>query len=131
VAVGDGGGLLLAGLVLPAGAASLEGQLKTLWAEIRKDVGGRLPPIPVPSNNPQTRDKVKLGEAPFFDPNLDYVAKYVKLYGEALAPIPCGRMVPQSCLGDSLSPKLDGPCLLRRESAGSASGQSGAFRDIT
>ena len=69
--VGDGGGLLLAGLVPQASAASLEGQLKTLRAEIRKDVGGRLPPIPVPSNNPQTRDKVKQGEALIFDPNLD------------------------------------------------------------
>ncbi len=44
-------------------------------------------------------------------------AKYVKLYCEALAPIPCGRVVPQSCLGDSLSPESDGPCLLRRGSA--------------
>jgi hypothetical protein len=59
------------------------------------------------------------------------VAKFVKLYREALAPIPCGRVVPQSCLGDSLSPKSDGPRLLRRESASSLSGQSGAFLDIT
>jgi hypothetical protein len=40
------------------------------------------------------------------------VGKYVKLCREALAPIPCGRVIPQSCLGDSLSPKSDGPCLL-------------------
>jgi len=59
------------------------------------------------------------------------VAKYVKLYREALAPIPCGRVVPQSCLGDSLSPVSDGPCLLRRESASLVSGQSSAFRDLT
>jgi len=59
------------------------------------------------------------------------VAKYIKLYREALAPIPCGRVVPQSCLVDSLSPKSDGPCLLRRESASSVSGQSGAFPNIT
>jgi hypothetical protein len=59
------------------------------------------------------------------------VAKYVKLCREALAPIPCGRVVPHSCLVDSLSPKSDGPCLLRRESASSMSGQSSAFLDIT
>jgi len=41
------------------------------------------------------------------------VAKYVKLCCEALAPIPCGRVAPQSCLGDSLSPESDGGCLLR------------------
>ena len=40
------------------------------------------------------------------------VAEYVKLYREARAPIPCGRVAPQSCLGDSLSAKSDGPCLL-------------------
>ncbi len=57
-------------------------------------------------------------------------AKYVKLYREALGPIPCGRVAPQSCLVDSLSPMSDGPCLLRRESASSVSGQSGAFLDI-
>jgi len=60
-----------------------------------------------------------------------YVAKYVKVYREARAPIPGGQVVPQSCLGDSLSPKSDGPRLLRRESASSVSGQSGAFLDIT
>ena len=63
--------------------------------------------------------------------NMGDQAKYVKVYREAPAPIPCGRVVPQSCLGDSLSPESDGPCRLRRESAGSASGQSGAFLDIT
>ena len=68
-------GLLLSGLVLQASAASLEGQVKKLRAEIRKDVGGRLPPLPVPANNPQTRDKVKLGEALFFDPNLSSCAE--------------------------------------------------------
>jgi hypothetical protein len=40
------------------------------------------------------------------------VAKYVKLYREALAPIPYGRVVPHSCQGDSRSPESDGPCLL-------------------
>jgi hypothetical protein len=59
------------------------------------------------------------------------VAKYVKLYREALARMPCRRVAPQSCLGDSLSPKSDGPRLLRRESASSVPGQSGVFLDIT
>jgi cytochrome c peroxidase len=68
-------GLLLSGRVLPASAASLEGQLKTLRAQIRKDFGGKLPPVPVPANNPQTKDKVKLGEALFFDPNLSSCAE--------------------------------------------------------
>ena len=63
-------GLLLFGLLLQARAASLEGQVKKLRAEIRKEVGVGLPPVPIPANNPQTRDKVKLGEALFFDPNL-------------------------------------------------------------
>ena len=44
---------------------------------------------------------------------MEDVPKYVKLYREALAPIPCRRVAPQSCLGDSLSPKSDGLCLLR------------------
>jgi cytochrome c peroxidase len=68
-------GLLLSGPVLQLSAASLEEQVKKLRAEIRKDVGGRLPPLPIPANNPQTRDKVKLGEALFFDPNLSSCAK--------------------------------------------------------
>jgi len=48
--------------------------VRKLRAEIRKDVGEKLPPVPVPANNPQTRDKVKLGEALFFDPNLSSCA---------------------------------------------------------
>ncbi|HTU01891.1 MAG TPA: cytochrome c peroxidase [Candidatus Sulfotelmatobacter sp.] len=67
-------GLLLCGAVPQARAASLEEQAKKLRAEIRKDVGVKLPPVPVPANNPQTRDKVKLGEALFFDPNLSSCA---------------------------------------------------------
>ena len=63
-------GLLLAGGVLPAEAASLEAQVKKLRAQIRKDFGSQLPPVPVPANNPQTKAKVRLGEALFFDPNL-------------------------------------------------------------
>ena len=68
-------GLLLCGAVSPASAASLEEQVRKLRAEIRKDVGVKLPPVPVPANNPQTRDKVKLGEALFFDPNLSSCAE--------------------------------------------------------
>jgi len=61
---------LLCGLVLPAGAANLEAEVKKLRVEIRKAGGAKLPPIPVPANNPQTQDKIKLGEALFFDANL-------------------------------------------------------------
>jgi cytochrome c peroxidase len=67
--------VLLSGAALQASAASLEAQVNKLRAEIRKDVGVKLPPVPVPSNNPQTRDKVKLGEALFFDPNLSSCAE--------------------------------------------------------
>jgi hypothetical protein len=42
--------------------------------------------------------------------DIDMVAKYVNLYREALAPIPCGRVAPQSCLVDSLFPESDGHC---------------------
>ncbi len=41
-----------------------------LRAKIRSEYGVELPPLPVPPNNPQTPDKVRLGEALFFDPNL-------------------------------------------------------------
>ena len=68
-------GLLLGGAAFPVSAASLEEQVKKLRGEIRKDAGVRLPPVPVPANNPQTRDKVKLGEALFFDPNLSSCAE--------------------------------------------------------
>ena len=68
-------GLLLCGAVSQTSAASLEEQVKKLRAEIRKDFGMKLPPVPVPANNPQTRDKVKLGEALFFDPNLSSCAE--------------------------------------------------------
>ena len=68
-------GLLLWGDVSQASAASLEEQVRKLRAEIRKDVGVRLPSVPVPANNPQTKDKVKLGEALFFDPNLSSCAE--------------------------------------------------------
>ena len=63
-------GLLLAGPALQASAASRQEELKKVRAEIRKEAGSRLPPLPIPANNPQTEDKVRLGEALFFDPNL-------------------------------------------------------------
>ena len=68
-------GLLLCGAVFQASASSLEELVRTLRAEIRKDAGVKLPPVPVPANNPGTRDKVKLGEALFFDPNLSSCAE--------------------------------------------------------
>jgi len=67
--------LFLSGAAFQASAASLEEQVKKLRAEIRKDVGVKLPSVPVPANNPQTRDKAKLGEALFFDPNLSSCAE--------------------------------------------------------
>ena len=68
-------GLLLSGLMLQASAAGLEGQVKKLRAEIRKEFASRLPPVPFPANNPQTKDKIKLGEGLFFDPNLSSCAE--------------------------------------------------------
>ena len=62
-------GLLLSG-VPQATAASVEGQVRKLRIQIRKDFGARRPHVPVPGNNVQSRDKVTLGEALFFDPNL-------------------------------------------------------------
>ena len=62
--------LLLSLGVSQASGASLEAQVKKLRAEIRKEMGLRPPAVPVPANNPQTREKVRLGEALFFDPNL-------------------------------------------------------------
>ncbi|HVN31360.1 MAG TPA: cytochrome c peroxidase [Thermoanaerobaculaceae bacterium] len=67
--------LLLSGSALPASEESLEAQVLKLRAQIRKDVGAKLPPVPVPSNNPQTKEKVRLGEALFFDPNLSSCAE--------------------------------------------------------
>jgi len=51
-------------------SADLAKQIESLRAKIRSEFGTELPPLPVPENNPQTKDKVKLGEALFFDPNL-------------------------------------------------------------
>ena len=63
---------LMIGLVLGQKTAStdLAKQIESLRAKIRSEFGTELPPLPVPVNNPQTKDKVKLGEALFFDPNL-------------------------------------------------------------
>ena len=68
-------GPLLTGLAPQGHAASLEAQVKKLRAEIRKEAGSRLPPVPVPANNPQTKEKIRLGEALFFDPNLSNCAE--------------------------------------------------------
>ncbi len=57
-------GITNAGLQKPAKAAD------ALRAKIRSEFGTELPPLPVPVDNPQTPDKVRLGEALFFDPNL-------------------------------------------------------------
>jgi cytochrome c peroxidase len=43
-----------------------------LRAKIRSEYGVEIPPLPVPVDNPQTPDKVRLGEALFFDPNLSH-----------------------------------------------------------
>lgn len=48
--------------------------LGSLRAKIRSSFGTDLPPLPVPPNNPQTADKIRLGEALFFDPNLSKCA---------------------------------------------------------
>jgi len=45
-------------------------QLNALRTKIRSEFGTDLPPLPFPENNPQTAEKIRLGEALFFDPNL-------------------------------------------------------------
>jgi len=49
-------------------------RLKTLRSEIRSAHGPAQPVIPAPENNPQSADKIKLGEALYFDPNLSSCA---------------------------------------------------------
>jgi cytochrome c peroxidase len=61
--------LLLALAPTPGGQDPAQ-QSNSLRAKIRSDFGTELPSLPVPVNNPQTREKTKLGEALFFDPNL-------------------------------------------------------------
>jgi cytochrome c peroxidase len=64
--------VLIMAIALSLGAAK-QGpaeDLDSLRAKIRSSFGTDLPPLPVPPNNPQTPDKVRLGEALFFDPNL-------------------------------------------------------------
>ena len=48
----------------------LEKQVADLRDKIRAEFGIKLPPIPVPENNQQSPEKIHLGEALFFDPNL-------------------------------------------------------------
>ena len=63
--------LIMAMSLSPGAAKQGPGkELDALRAKIRSAFGADLPPLPVPSNNPQTQDKVRLGEALFFDPNL-------------------------------------------------------------
>lgn len=63
--------LLIASPLSPgAGQQDMAQQLTALRAKIRAQYGTELPPLPVPVNNPQTPEKIKLGEALFFDPNL-------------------------------------------------------------
>jgi cytochrome c peroxidase len=62
--------LLALALTLKPGRQDSVQQSIALRAKIRGRFGTELPPLPVPVNNPQTREKVELGEALFFDPNL-------------------------------------------------------------
>ena len=62
--------LLVVILVIQAGSTAPAKPADALRAKIRSEFGTDLPPLPVPPNNPQTPDKVRLGEALFFDPNL-------------------------------------------------------------
>ena len=62
--------LLVVTLAIQAGSTAPAKPADALRAKIRSEFGSDLPPLPVPPNNPQTPDKVRLGEALFFDPNL-------------------------------------------------------------
>ncbi len=63
--------LILLAFVFHLSPAQEKGDdLRTLREKIRKTYGSKLPPVPVPINNPQGPKKVRLGEALFFDPNL-------------------------------------------------------------
>ena len=62
--------LLVVTLAIQAGSTAPAKPADALRAKIRSEFGADLPPLPVPPNNPQTPDKVRLGEALFFDPNL-------------------------------------------------------------
>jgi cytochrome c peroxidase len=57
----------------PAGE-DMAARLKTLRSEILSAHGPAQPVIPSPENNPQSADKIKLGEALYFDPNLSSCA---------------------------------------------------------
>ncbi len=62
--------LVSAALVIQAAPQRSAGSADALRAKIRSEYSVELPPLPVPVDNPQTPDKVRLGEALFFDPNL-------------------------------------------------------------
>jgi cytochrome c peroxidase len=62
--------LLAVTLIIQAGTQQPAKSGDALRAKIRSEYGVELPPLPVPADNPQTPDKVRLGEALFFDPNL-------------------------------------------------------------
>lgn len=67
------GGFVYSILLLPGcgGADSAaERSARELRQEIREEFGAEFPQPPIPENNPQTPEKVRLGEALFFDPNL-------------------------------------------------------------
>ncbi len=62
---------LMLASVLRFTAAQTTGNDLHVWREkIRKTYGYQLPPLPIPENNPQSPEKIRLGEALFFDPNL-------------------------------------------------------------
>jgi len=48
----------------------LDQEVSDLRSRIRAEFGVKLPPLPVPENNPQEPERIRLGEALFFDPNL-------------------------------------------------------------
>jgi cytochrome c peroxidase len=62
--------LLTTVLIIEAGSQGAVKPGDALRAKIRSEYGVELPPLPVPVNNLQTPDKIRLGEALFFDPNL-------------------------------------------------------------
>ncbi|OGD18401.1 MAG: hypothetical protein A2W03_06740 [Candidatus Aminicenantes bacterium RBG_16_63_16] len=62
--------ILAVTLITTAGSQEPAKAADALRAKIRSEYGVELPPLPVPVNNAQTPDKVRLGEALFFDPNL-------------------------------------------------------------
>src|SRR5512135_1943756 len=62
--------VLAAVSIIPANAQQSAKAADALRAGITSTYGAELPPLPVPVDNPQTPDKIRLGEALYFDPNL-------------------------------------------------------------